>query len=141
MAATQGEYQGSSEPFQNLDFETIFYLFVLLPLLVFPWLAAILARSKSWWAGGVVGALLGGGLSYFFAFGTVLTLVFVFGAGFIGLLLDFVVSRSYTQAKASSGRIPWWAGSGGFGGGSSRGGGFGGFGGGSSGGGGASGGW
>ena len=103
------------------------------------WLAAILARSKSWWAGGIVGGVLG--------------LIIVLVAGWVawsigamvllilaGLLLDWVVSRNYASRVLSGGRPSWWAG------GSWMGGGFGGsgggsFGGGGFGGGGASGGW
>lgn len=99
--------------------------------------ASILAKSKSWWAGGVMG----------FVIAIILSLIFTFWIGLIaalvltplGLLFDFLVSRSYKKSLLT-GSKPWWMRSGGgrgFGGG----GGFGGFGGGSSGGGGASGRW
>ncbi len=102
------------------------------------WIISILARSKSWWAGGVVGGILG---LVFKGFGFGL-----FGIGglvFLGLLFDFIVSKGYNASRRNHVRPPWWTGGGmgGFGGGGSRGGGFGGFGGGRSGGGGASGGW
>ncbi|HEY9481127.1 MAG TPA: TPM domain-containing protein [Candidatus Paceibacterota bacterium] len=94
-------------------------------------LISVMARTKSWWLGGLVGVAVGaflGGL---------------FGAGIgavIGLIADFLLS--HFGSRWFSGRGPrgpfFWGGMGGGRGGSS---GFGGFGGGSSGGGGASGRW
>ncbi len=99
------------------------------------WLASILGRSKSWWAGGVLGGVIGVVLGLFFGFlyTGVIALVALIP---LGLLFDFLVSRAYSRGK-TTGHYPWWIGGGrGFGGGG--GGGFGGFGGGSSGGGGSS---
>jgi uncharacterized protein len=141
MAATQGEYEGGGNPLGGMDAGSFLTLFIFLPLVVFTWLAAILARSKSWWAGGAIGTLAGLGIGSYFAAGVLITAASGLGLGFLGLIFDYIVSNAYTGAKLSSGKIPWWAGGGGFGGGHSSGGGFGGFGGGSSGGGGASGGW
>jgi uncharacterized protein len=107
---------------------------------VFMFFASVLGRSKSWWMGGVVGAVIAGvvtlvaGLMYT---GLVALIVLVP----LGLLLDYIVSRGYTQSVAKGSRPPWWTGGGGIGGGRSSSGGFGGFGGGRSGGGGASGSW
>lgn len=99
------------------------------------WLISILSRSKSWWAGGVIGGLIGvltmgiGGMILW---------------GLVGLFIDYAVSTEYKKSKVS-GNYPWWiGGKSGFGGGGgfrSGGGGFGGFGGGRSGGGGSSGRW
>ena len=103
-------------------------------------LAAILGRSKSWWAGGVLGGVLGAASTFFGVFGLTLfwgsavTVLLVI----LGLLFDYLFSSSYTQSIARGGGIPWWVGGGRSGGGGSP---FGGFGGGSSGGGGASGSW
>lgn len=102
----------------------------------------LLGRSKSWWAGGVIGGIAGaiGAL----IIGVLLWGILVFVGGVIaGLLFDFLASKYYKPGGKGP-RGPWFFG--GFGGGSSGssfggGGGFGGFGGGSSGGGGASGGW
>ncbi len=97
------------------------------------WFISILARSKSWWLGGVIGGVAGG---IFSGFGGLI------GFGLVGLFIDFFVSHQFKTSQ-STGSYPWWiGGKSGFGGGSSSGGGgFGGFGGGRSGGGGASGGW
>ncbi len=107
------------------------------------WLAAVLAKSKSWWGGGIVGGVVGVGIGYFLIHSLLVAIPLVLLLGGMGLLLDFIVSRAYTKYKDTGGpRPPWFLGGGGFGGGSrGGGGGFGGFGGGMSGGGGSSGGW
>ncbi len=94
----------------------------------------IMARTKSWWLGGVIGAGIGGLIGYFVT-STIGTIVCAVVAGAVGLSIDFIVSKH--PPGSGRGGMFW----GGFGGGSSGGGGFGGFGGGSSGGGGASGSW
>jgi len=110
-------------------------LYPAIILIVF--FASILGKSKSWWAGGVIGGIAGIIISIFLGFiltGLISLIVLVS----LGLLFDFLVSRSYQKHKAG-GPPPWFLGGGGFGG--HGGGGFGGFGGGMSGGGGASGRW
>lgn len=109
---------------------------LLVLIFVFQIIRAILAPSKSWWGGGVLGGIIGLVVWHFF-FVSLLTAVPVILALIGGgLFFDFMVSRAHTQ-KNLSGRYPWWfGGGGGFGGG-----GFGGFGGGSSGGGGSSSSW
>lgn len=141
-AATKGEYRGgeefSSEDAKAVAEHTLGVMFAI--ILVLQWLAAVLGRSKSWWAGGIVGALMGLGIWFFFGLlllGGISTFV---GLTMAGLLFDYVVSKTYKKATKGVGSvIPWWIGGGRSGG--SSGGGFGGFGGGRSGGGGASGGW
>jgi len=121
----------------NFDFSNIAFFIFFIPI----WIASILARSKSWWAGGVVGGIIGIVIGLFFGFvylGIIAT-AFLIPAG---LLFDFLVSRAYSKSVGKGTRPPWWIGGGGFGGrGGGFGGGFGGFGGGMSGGGGASGRW
>ncbi|MDD5623228.1 MAG: TPM domain-containing protein [Candidatus Peribacteraceae bacterium] len=112
------------------------FLFFL-GIIAFQWLSAFLARTKSWWLGGVIGVVIG----------LVLTIALawwwsIFLLGVAGLILDFVVSKNFRGQGRRRSR--WWKGGGwgsggSFGGGSS--GGFGGFGGGSFGGGGAGGKW
>lgn len=106
-------------------------------------LASILGVSKSWWAGGVLGGIVGVIFGFIWGFiyvgvGSVVILTL------IGLIFDFLVSKSYAKSKSETGKPPWWLSGGGGssfrsggGGGSS----FSGFGGGRSGGGGASGSW
>lgn len=96
---------------------------------ILSWIGAALARSKSWWAGGIVGGVVGLVLMLIFSWA-----VWTFFAGIVsvigGLLLDFIVSRNYKEHSAAGKNASWWAGgpwiggSGGFGGGG--GGGFGG---------------
>lgn len=108
----------------------IFFAFI-----VFEWLLAVMGRTKSWWLGGVFGAISGIALTAFLGYWLTIPILTL-----IGLLLDYVVSKNYHRR----GRTSFWAG-GGWGpggmGGGSGGGGFGGFGGGSFGGGGSSGRW
>ncbi|HXH04906.1 MAG TPA: TPM domain-containing protein [Candidatus Nitrosotenuis sp.] len=125
----------SAERVTSPPWELIFAALFFIPT----WLSAILARTKSWWAGGVIGALAGVIIGTFFGF-ILIGLLSIIGLGLAGLLFDRAVSRNF-QKRARNGDNPsWWAGGTFLGGGGSNGsGGFGGFGGGGFGGGGASG--
>ena len=106
--------------------------------IAFQWLLSMLASTKSWWLGGVFGVGSAFALSYFWGLSEFpWTLVAILG-GF-GLILDYLVSRSYRNYLKKGGKKSAW--NWGFGSGSGRGGSGGGFGGGGSGGGGASGSW
>lgn len=141
-AAVRGEYVPGAEPPPVSSRLNVNWVWVVLfvPL----WLGSILARSKSWWAGGVIGAVVGALIGLFQGFvwsGVVAIVLFtLFGLGF-----DYMVSRAFARSVGTGQRPPWWIGGRGFGGGGfggfHGGGGFGGFGGGHSGGGGASGRW
>lgn len=125
------DYQNKS-PSSQIPWHVVFIIgFIILQAL-----ASILARSKSWWGGGVLGGVAGLGIWHFFINSTIIAipLILLFIGG--GLFFDFLVSRAFKQ-KSISGVYPWWFGGGGSGGG----GGFGGFGGGGSGGGGSSSSW
>lgn len=109
-------------------------------LMGFSWLGSMLARTKSWWAGGVIGGIIGTILGFIFGF-LFIGIAAIVILTILGLLLDKAVSANY-RSHASHGDSPsWWAGGPFIGGGGSSGGGFGGFGGGGFGGGGASGDW
>ena len=119
----------------SIDFPAVIVILYFVASII-SLIASILGRSKSWWLGGVLGAGVGGIISYIFA----MSILPVVALALVGLFFDFIVSRGYQNSIANGTRPPWWTGgSGGFGGGSS--GGFGGFGGGSFGGGGSSGRW
>jgi len=124
-----GEY--TADRYTSSDNESpligwVFFIgFVLLQILI-----SIFAKTKSWWLGGVVGAVLGIILVLIFSWWIVVPILTA-----IGLLLDYIVSK---MPKKRSRRGGWWSGGGR---GGSSGGGFGGFSGGSFGGGGAGGGW
>jgi uncharacterized protein len=126
----------SNEGKKNIDFSAIFFL----GFIVLQWIIAILGRSKSWWGGGVLGAVIGGAVWVFGSLSFIVSLIFLIFFIIFGLGLDFFVSSRYDKIKKMGGHFPWWIGGGGFGGGGS-GGGFGGFSGGSSGGGGSSSSW
>lgn len=129
--------QGYSENKKSgMSFEFFIFAFIILQ-----WIIAILGRSKSWWGGGVLGALIGGGIWIFGSLSFIFSIILFFSLIIFGLGFDFFVSRTYQKIKNSGGHFPWWIGGGGMGGGGSHGGGFGGFGGGFSGGGGSSGRW
>lgn len=118
-----------------------FWMFVIIMLsqgLLF--VVSVLSRSRSWWAGGVIGGILGGAFMLWFGFTILFGGLITLGLIFFGLLFDYIVSKTYHNSVMSGGNIPWWIG-GGHGGGFGSSGSFGGFGGGSSGGGGASGNW
>lgn len=119
----------------GLNVDSIFFLFWIL-WIFFVWTGSILARSKSWWGGGIVG----GAIAFVVGLGFTLVLGFVSALILIpiGFWLDRIVSKRYTVAKENGQPLPWWIGGRGSLGG---GGGFGGFGGGRSGGGGSSGSW
>ncbi len=112
------------------------------------WLAAVLARTKSWWAGGALGAFIG--LVILIFAGPALGFLAIALLTIAGLVLDYIVSKGYRLSADRKSDPPWWAGGnwgpgggyfGGFNGNGGDSGGFGGFGGGESGGGGASGDW
>lgn len=118
--------------------DAIMFGLVAVPMALI-WLGAILGRTKSWWAGGVVGGA--GGVVLVVLFGaalwTIITLIVLVP---LGLLFDFAVSRNYRQHISDGSAPSWWAGGTHIGGGGFGGSG-GGFGGGGFGGGGASGSW
>ncbi|KKP37329.1 MAG: hypothetical protein UR27_C0007G0078 [Candidatus Peregrinibacteria bacterium GW2011_GWA2_33_10] len=132
IAATKGEYVPSLDKPNTSVWEGALW-FIFFGIM---WLSAILARSKSWWLGGVIGGIIGIIITLIkgFFFIGILSIIFLIPAG---LLFDYIVSKNYNAGKAK-GHIPWWVGGSGRSGG---GGGFGGFGGGMSGGAGSSGRW
>ncbi len=139
VSVLNGEVLSPSTPTRSIPLFPNFFYFILF---VFVYLASILGRSKSWWMGGVMGGIVGVvvGLIYGFLYAGIITFVLLVP---LGLLFDFLVSRSYEKHKTNGTVVPWWFGGGGGGGsgGGFGGGGFGGFGGGMSGGGGSSGRW
>lgn len=138
--AIHGEYTASDTTSQSSDTSFPWEAIALFGFMAFSWLGSVLARTKSWWLGGVIGAVAGGAIGLIMA-SLIVGLIGVLILTIVGLLLDKAVSRNY-QEHARRGDAPsWWAGGPYIGGGSGSGGGFGGFGGGGFGGGGASGDW
>lgn len=125
--AAAGEYNvpyTATKKASNWSFEYIFWAFF-----VFSWFASFLARSKSWWAGGVVGLIIAA-LCWIFADSMALKIIVSVLAPPIGLLLDYIVSKNYKKNISSGGHGGFFGTFGGFssggGGGGSFGGGFGG---------------
>jgi len=147
IKAVQGEAVDLSEErtTANENGNGVWILFVIGAIFL-SYLSSFLARSKRWWPGGIIGAILGLVLGIYLASLAFKTLAVV-GLGLLGLLFDFILSKNYKERRGKGLPTSWWGSGGGFfgsarGGSSVRsGGGFGSFGGGSSGGGGASRGW
>src|ERR1035437_38416 len=124
MQVTQGEYQGippaqtSSDNGSN-SFSTLIAFGIVFLSVFFQIVVAILGKSKSWWAGGVLGGVIGIIISFFVGFlfiGLGIIIMFVF----LGLLFNFLPSREYTGRGAGV----FGGGLGGGGGGGGSGGGF-----------------
>lgn len=142
-SAGNGKVQGPGlESFLFGNFWFIIFIFI--------WLGSILSRSRSWWLGGVIGAVAG--IVFWVISGSWIYLPVLI---IVGLVFDYIVSKKYKESLNKDNKSgiwpwliffggnpgkPWDKGNNFFG---TRGGrgGFGGFGGGRSGGGGASGGW
>ncbi len=112
----------------------VWILFVI-GVIFLSYLSSFLARSKRWWPGGIIGAILGV-VSGIFLASVVISVLAAVGLGILGLIFDFILSKNYKERKQRGLPTSWWGSCGGF-----SGGGFSGFGGGRSGGGGASRGW
>lgn len=118
----------------GIPYEFIFFILFIVGDVIL----SILAKSKSWWGGGLLGGLIGGVLLYLGLLPMVFSILLMIGLVVFGLGIDFAVSKAYASGKFGRGGGGFFGG-GGFGG--RGGGGFGGFGGGGSGGGGSSGSW
>ena len=91
----------------------IFILFVVFGII--QWIISILARTKSWWLGGVFGLIIST-VIYFLLF----TSLFVFLITIFGFIFDYFISKNYIEhaKKIKDGPPSWWAGGPSFGGGS-----------------------
>ena len=114
---------------ESVDWGAIVSTAVFIGIAVLSWLGAVLGRSKSWWAGGVIGAVAGLVLMVIFGFAIWAIIGFI-GLIFGGLGFDYLVSKNYKAHAADHTNPAWWAGGtwggGGGGWGGSSGGGFGG---------------
>lgn len=144
IASIQAVADGRADPNRDSGSSDNFSWWHLAGLAAFGlvWLGSVLGRSKSWWAGGVLGGIVGGIIALIANF-MFLALLAWGGLILFGLLFDFLVSRTYRSRAADHSAFPWWIGGnwGGGGGGFGGGGGGGSFGGGGFGGGGSSGSW
>ena len=134
VQSIQAQVEGRADPNEKAlarDDAAFDWSILAFPLfVVVPWLGSVLGRTKSWWAGGVIGGVIGLVVSALFGF-ALLSLIGWAALTAFGFLFDFLVSRNYRQHSADGDSPSWWAGGpwiggGGFGGGGSGGGGFGG---------------
>lgn len=104
------EAGGSGDVGAGID--TIIFFVIFFFSFVFPWLAAVFARSKRWWPGGAVGGIIGVILAVIFS----VTFFIVLPLALFGFLFDYLASTNYKKGKSH-----WWTGGGssGWGGGSS----------------------
>ena len=135
ISITKGEFSPNTNSKGGINGDSVFFI-LWVAWIFFVWMGSILARSKSWWGGGIVGGII----SVVVGFGATAILGLVSAVVLIpmGLWLDYVISRKYSFMRETGQMLPWWIGGRGS---SGSGGGFGGFGGGHSGGGGSSGSW
>lgn len=130
------------EPGSNSDGGPPFIFFIIIVTFL-SYLSSFLARSKSFWLGGVIGSVLGVGVGLMLLSSLMTGIIMAVVLGILGLIFDFILSKNYKVRKSKGLPTSWRQSGGGFfgAGKSSKSSGFGGFGGGSSGGGGASGSW
>jgi uncharacterized protein len=99
-ALPQEELSSDNGDWSWLAIVAYFFFFIGVPLLTY--LMAFFGRSKPWWPGGVVGALLGGLAGQWLGF-----LLF----GLLGLFLDYILSKNYQrwslEHKTTSWRKTW----------------------------------
>lgn len=91
------------------------------------YLGSLLAKSKSWWAGGIIG-LVTGVITAIVLSWTFISFILLAALTGLGFAFDYFVSKNYKEAKKQGKEPSWWAGGGwgGSSGGSSGGGSFGG---------------
>lgn len=129
--------RGEEEPSPKVETGGKPFWIILVFFVLLVYIAGFLARTRDFWAGGIIGGALG--VIAGVVLGSLLILILsAIGLGLFGLFLDYILSKNYKKRKSVGLPTSWRSSWGGF---SSGGGGFGGFGGGSSGGGGASGNW
>jgi len=96
IAATKGEYVPSqSEKKISLNIFDWFWFLLFLPI----WLSSILARSKSWWLGGAIGALIG--LILIFVFSWIVGFIAILILTPLGLLFDYSAYDGWISGLAA----------------------------------------
>jgi len=106
---TKGEFVVPENSSQNNDSGLPWHFIIIVFVVILQWLAAIFARSKSWWLGGVVGGgigLINLGLNLF-GFGLIGNILTLVALTSFGTLLDYFVSKKYQNVVKSGGNLPW----------------------------------
>ncbi len=78
----------------GVDWFTIFIVAFIFGINVLGWLFAIMARTKSWWLGGLATFVLGAPILYFLGF-TVLSNALLFIFTLTGFIFDYFISKNY----------------------------------------------
>lgn len=93
-----------------INFFAQYFIFIFFfGIVIFQWLSSVLGRTKSWWLGGVLGAVVGGVVIFIFG-AVILYFVISFVLVLIGLLFDYLVSKNYKQSLISHISPNWWSG-------------------------------
>ncbi len=91
----------------NIDWiQVAIFCFIILQALV-----SVMARTKSWWLGGLIGVLGGVVVGFFATFLFAVVSAIVLGG--VGLLFDRFISKSYLKYKSRGKHLPLWLGGGG----------------------------
>lgn len=89
-------------------FEAFFPL-VFIGTMVISWFGSLLARSRSWWAGGLIGGGIGG-IVGLLAHWSLIGVLAVPLLAILGLLFDYFVSKNFYYKTANGDTPSWWAG-------------------------------
>lgn len=90
-------------------FATYFVFIFFFGIILFQWLSSVLGRSKSWWLGGLLGAIVGAVIVFFLGV-VVVYVALAFLLTLLGLIFDYFVSKNYKQSLASHTTPNWWSG-------------------------------
>lgn len=99
------------------DWFSIFFVLFVVGINILGWLFAIIARTKSWWLGGVVTFVFGFAVLYFVfglnPIGDIILFIFTLG----GFIFDYFISKNYKYWQNKMPMNPgdkttpaWWAG-------------------------------
>lgn len=109
MEASRNEYTAEQTGPTDSALEIFGGAFIF-AILAVQWLLAILARTKSWWLGGIIGLIVGGALSTAFGWWLVSGLTLTAGLTLFGFFFDYVISSTYQHARRHNMTPPWWSG-------------------------------
>lgn len=111
VADLSGSSSESRETDKNISF------FIYFAVIIFSLFIKYMASTKSWWLGGVVGAVAAFSISLLVSAGIIGALIFAVIFGAFGLLLDYIISGnaggkggSGRNSGGSSGGGWWWGG-------------------------------
>lgn len=90
-------------------FVTNFVFIFFFGIILFQWLSSVLGRTKSWWLGGLIGAIIGAAIIFFFGI-VVIYVSLAFILTLLGLIFDYFVSKNYKESLASKKDPEWWSG-------------------------------